>query len=184
MPNSLVSTTRSAYRLFRKFADTLQSPFLLAIRLYWGWQLAQSGWGKLHHIPQVTDFFTSLNIPFSHANAVFVSNLEFFGGIFLILGLASRLTGLVLAGNMLVAYITADPEALGSILSNPGKFYAADPYTFLFASVLMLIFGAGLFSVDAILARIFDRPRAKVRTPWPVTKSSSEASTSAPALAG
>src|ERR1700756_3285403 len=88
VPNRLVSTTSSAYRLFRKSADALQSPFLLVIRLYWGWQLAQSGWGKLHHIPQVTEFFTSLNIPFSHANAVFVSNLEFFGGILLILGLA------------------------------------------------------------------------------------------------
>ena len=48
---------------------------------------------------------------------------------------------------MVVAYITAGRAALGSIQSDPGKFYAADPYTFLFASVLMLIFGAGLFSV-------------------------------------
>ncbi len=182
MPNSLVSTTRSAYRLFRKFADTLQSPFLLAIRLYWGWQLAQSGWGKLHHIPQVTDFFTSLNIPFSHANAVFVSNLEFFGGILLILGLASRLTGLVLTGNMLVAYITADREALGSIFSDPGKFYAADPYTFLFASLIVLVFGAGYLSVDAILDRLAAEREPKVRTPWPMSatplgKVSSSAST-------
>ena len=182
MPNRLISTTRSAYRLFRKFADTLQSPFLLAIRLYWGWQLAQSGWGKLHHIPQVTDFFTSLNIPFSHANAVFVSNLEFFGGILLILGLASRLTGLVLTGNMLVAYITADREALGSIFSDPGKFYAADPYTFLFASLIVLVFGAGYLSVDAILDRIAAERAPKVRSPWPMSattlgKVSSSAST-------
>src|ERR1700741_3103335 len=131
----------------------LQAPFLLVIRLYWGWQLAQSGWGKLHHIPQVTEFFTSLNIPFSHANAVFVSNLEFFGGILLILGLASRITGLVLTANMLVAYITADREALGSIFSDPGKFYAADPYTFLFASLIVLIFGAGFFAVDTPVAK-------------------------------
>src|SRR5947208_4745850 len=175
MPNRYVSTRSSAYRLFRKSATALQSPFLLAIRLYWGWQLAQSGWGKLHNIPQVTDFFTSLNIPFSHANAVFVSNLEFFGGVLLILGLASRITGLVLTVNMLVAYITADREALGSIFSDPGKFYAADPYTFLFASILMLIFGAGLFSADAILARVLNKPQAKVRSVWPSTQSGPEA---------
>ncbi len=173
----------NTYALFSRLSSKLQSPFLLAVRLYWGWQFAQSGWGKLHRLDGVTEFFTSLNIPFPHANAVLVSNLEFFGGLFLILGLASRLTGLVLAGNMLVAYMTADRVALGSILSDPGKFYAADPYTFLFASVLMLIFGAGLFSVDSILARLFDKPRMKVRTPWPTTNSKPEGS-SATALAG
>lgn len=161
----------STYALFSWLSTKLQSPFLLAVRLYWGWQFAQSGWGKLHSLGRVTDFFASLNIPFPHANAILVSNLEFFGGILLILGLGSRLIGMALSGNMLVAYITADREALGSILSDPGKFYAADPYTFLFASVLMLIFGAGLFSVDAILARVFDKPKAKVRTPWPTATS-------------
>src|SRR4051812_20951101 len=170
--------------LFSRLSSKLQSPFLLAVRLYWGWQLAQSGWGKLHSLGRVTEFFATLNIPFPHANAILVSNLEFFGGIFLILGLASRLTGLVLAGNMLVAYITADREALGSILSDPGKFYAADPYTFLFASVLMLIFGAGIFSVDAIMARIFAKPKAKVHTRWPTTKPNIETAASAAALAG
>ena len=174
----------NAFTLFSRLSSKLQSPFLLAVRLYWGWQFTQSGWGKLHRLDGVTEFFTSLNIPFPHANAILVSNLEFFGGMLLILGLASRLTGLVLTGNMLVAYITADREALGSIFSDPGKFYAADPYTFLFASVLMLIFGAGLFSTDVILARVFAKPRTKVRTPWPTTKASTEPSISAKALAG
>ena len=167
------------YRIFSGLSSKLQSPFLLAVRLYWGWQFAQSGWGKLHRLGGVTDFFASLNIPFPHANAILVSNLEFFGGMLLILGLGSRLTGLILSGNMLVAYITADREALGSILSDPGKFYAADPYTFLFASILMLLFGAGLFSADAILGRIFRRPKNKVRTPWPTTAVSSEATSAA-----
>ena len=170
-----------AYALFSRLSSKFQSPFLLAVRLYWGWQFAQSGWGKLHRLDGVTEFFTSLNIPFPHANAILVSNLEFLGGILLILGLASRLTGLVLSGNMLVAYITADREALCSIFSDPGKFYAADPYTFLFASVLMLIFGAGLFSADAILARVFAKPSAKVRTPWPTSKSIIETPSSAAA---
>jgi putative oxidoreductase len=174
----------NAYALFSRLSNKLQSPFLLTVRLYWGWQFAQSGWGKLHRLDGVTEFFTSLNIPFPHANAVLVSNLEFFGGILLILGLASRVTGLVLSGNMLVAYITADRAALGSILSDPGKFYAADPYTFLFASILMLIFGAGLFSVDAILAQVFDKPRVKVRTPWPMTNSNAEGSSAVTTLAG
>ena len=79
---------------------------------------------------------------------------------------------------MLVAYITSDREALSSILSDPGKFYAADPYTFLFASVLMLIFGAGLFSADALFARLTSKRQVKVRTPWPTTTFNPESSSS------
>ena len=146
------------YSRFSALASYLQSPLLLAVRLYWGWQFAQSGWGKLHNIDKITGFFSSLNIPFPAANAHFISGLEFVGGILLILGLGTRLVGLLLAANMFVAYWTADHEALVSIFSDPGKFYVADPYTFLFASLMVLIFGAGLFSLDAALAkRLRDR---------------------------
>ena len=133
--------------------SSLQSPLLLAIRLYWGWQLAQTGWGKMHHIEKITDFFTSLNIPFPAFNAHFIAGLEFFGGILLILGLGSRIVSLLMVGNMLVAYWTADHEALTSIFSDPGKFYVADPFTFLFSSILILVFGAGLFSLDTLIAK-------------------------------
>lgn len=145
------------YQAVSKKLSRLESPFLLAIRLYWGWQFTQTGWGKLQHLPKITSFFSSLGIPFPAFNAHFVSGLEFFGGLLLIVGLASRLTGLLLAGNMLVAYWTADHEALVSIFSDPGKFYAADPYTFLFASLTVLIFGAGIFSVDAFIAKLWKK---------------------------
>ena len=69
------------------------------------------------------------------------------------LGLFSRPIALLLACNMFVAYWTADREALSAIFSDPGKFYAADPYTFLFASLMVLIFGAGFFAVDALVAK-------------------------------
>jgi putative oxidoreductase len=131
----------------------LQSPFLLAIRLYWGWQFAETGWGKMHNIVKLTGFFMSLHILYPAFSACFISGLEFFGGLLLILGLASRLTGFLLAANMLVAYWTADHDALISIFSDPGKFYIADPYTFLFASLMMLIFGAGALSADRFILR-------------------------------
>lgn len=145
------------YARFSKVAAYLYSPFLLAVRLYWGWQFAQTGWGKMHNISKITGFFASLNIPFPSISAHFVSGLEFVGGILLILGLGSRLIGLLLAGNMLVAYWTADHEALTSIFSDPGKFYVADPYTFLFAALMAFIFGAGLFSIDALLAKTLSK---------------------------
>jgi putative oxidoreductase len=147
---------KSLVRLYCKFsiaASYLQSPFLLSVRLYWGWQFAQTGWGKLHHIGNIASFFASLNIPFPAVSAHLIAGLELVGGILLILGLGSRLVGLLLAANMFAAYWTADREALTSIFSDPGKFYVADPYTFLFASLMVVIFGAGLFSLDAILGR-------------------------------
>ena len=172
MRKPVISYVRPPYRLLDRLTDYLQSPFLLAVRLYWGWQFAQSGWGKLHSIPRVTDFFASLNIPFPHANAVLVSNLEFFGGILLIFGLASKFTGLLLTGNMLVAYVTADREALSSVFSDPGKFYVADPYTFLFASLIVLIFGAGVFSLDAVIKRMAAERAPSVRSAWPTSSPS------------
>jgi putative oxidoreductase len=42
---------------------------------------------------------------------------------------------------MIVAYITADREALFSIVSIPDKFIAATPVAFLVASLIVLIFG-------------------------------------------
>ena len=140
------------YRILNKVADALQSPFLLLVRLYWGWQFMQTGWGKLNNLPKVTDFFTTLGIPMPGITAHFIAGLEFAGGILLILGLGSRLIALLLTVNMLVAYITADREALFSVISNPDKFYAAAPYTFLFASLIVLIFGPGRLALDELFA--------------------------------
>ena len=149
--NALVSR---GYRVFVNIANHLQSPFLLLVRLYWGWQFAQAGWGKLHRLPKVTEFFSSLGIPAPHANAVFVSNLEVVGGILLAIGLGSRFISVLLAGDMLVAYLASDRDALRMIFSAPGKFYNADPYTFLFASLIILIFGPGLLSLDALIQKL------------------------------
>jgi putative oxidoreductase len=141
------------YRRITSALSPLQSVMLLAVRLYWGFQFAQTGWGKLHNLAKITAFFASLNSPVPSFTAPFISTLELFGGVLLMLGLLSRPFALLLACNMFVAYWTADREALSAVFSDPGKFYAADPYTFLFASLMVLIFGAGLFAVDTLVAR-------------------------------
>jgi putative oxidoreductase len=153
--NDSLLRLKKLYKTFFYYLSFGQSPFLLFVRLYWGYQLIQSGWGKLHHLDKVTEFFTSLNLPMPAQTAVAISSLEFFGGIFLAIGLLSRLTSLALTINLIVAYITADREALTSIFSDPDKFYAAAPYTFLVASVIVLLFGPGKFAVDTLLNRWF-----------------------------
>ncbi|HXM44908.1 MAG TPA: DoxX family protein [Bryobacteraceae bacterium] len=141
------------YNLLIAAASGLQSPFLLLVRLYWGFQMMQTGWGKLHNLAKVTDFFTSLGIPLPAVNAPFIVGLEFSGGILIMLGLGSRLFALLLTCDMIVAFIAADREALFSIFSDPDKFYAASPYTFLVAFLIVLIFGPGRFSLDALLGK-------------------------------
>ncbi|HUO33403.1 MAG TPA: DoxX family protein [Candidatus Acidoferrum sp.] len=152
---SIVEKLKNLYGLAGRALARLQSPFLLAVRLYWGWQLSETGWGKLHNLPHVVDFFTSLNLPAPGATAVFVSLFEFIGGILLALGFITMPTCIGVVVDMFVAYITADKEAFASFFSDPGKFYNADPYTFLFAGLLILVFGPGKISVDHYLGEFF-----------------------------
>ena len=143
---------RKLYDGFIHAVSNIQSLFLLIVRLYWGWQLALNGWGKLHNLDNVTQFFVSLGLPAPGPTALFVSSFELVGGVLLALGLFSRIAALGIAVDMPVAYVTADREALLAFFSNPGKFYNADPYTFLFAGLLILIFGAGKIALDSLVA--------------------------------
>jgi putative oxidoreductase len=139
--------------------DYLHSPFLLFVRLYWGVQLIQSGWGKLHNLGKVTEFFTSLGLPVPAVTALAISSLELFGGILLALGLLTRPIALVLTINLIMAYVTADREALFSIFTDPDKFYAAAPYTFLIACLIVLLFGGGKITLDNLLGRLLFKPQ-------------------------
>jgi len=161
----MMVTLARLYRMLAVGGDALQSPFLLAVRLYWGWQFAQTGWGKLGNLAKVTNFFTQLGIPAPGLNAGFISTLEFVGGILLAAGLASRLTSLLLAGDMVVAFWVADRQALFSVFSDPDKLYQASAYTFLFAVLIVLIFGPGKLSLDAIIAKKITSPEGNL-TGW------------------
>jgi putative oxidoreductase len=142
------------YDGFVKVVTALQSPFLLLVRVYWGWQLSQNGWAKLHNLPKVTDFFSSLGLPAPHATATLVSSFEFVCGILLALGLLSRIAALGLVIDMFTAYWTADHEALLAFISDPDKFQNAASFIYLFVGLLILIFGAGKISLDHLLDRL------------------------------
>ena len=149
----MFNQVRTAYEWFASLASRLQNLLLLLIRLYWGWQFAQDGWGKLTHLGRVTDYFTQLNLPAPHTTALFVSLVELIGGVLFAAGVATRLTALVLFINMTVAFWTAEKDAFLGVLSNPDKFQAADAYNYWFAALLILILGPGLFAVDTFFKR-------------------------------
>jgi putative oxidoreductase len=151
----LVGDLKNAYLGFAAVAGRLQNPLLLAIRLYWGWQFAQDGWGKLTHLDKVTDFFASLNLPAPHMTALSCASIEFFGGILFAFGVLSRLTSLVLFVNMTMAYLSVPDDRVNfsHILSKPEDFYGASPYTYWFAALLILILGPGAIALDTFLLR-------------------------------
>ncbi len=159
--SKLISKVLQWHCQFFTLVSYLQSPFLLIVRLYWGWQLAQSGWGKLHNLSNVAEYFGSLGLPMPAQMAAFIACVEFFGGIFLALGLASRITGLVLTVNLTMAYVIGDREALLSFFSDPDKFVAAAPFAFLMVALIVLIFGAGRISADTAIAFLFGPARVK-----------------------
>ncbi len=159
--SKLISKALQWYCQFFTLVSYSKSPFLLLVRLYWGWQLAQSGWGKLHHLSSVGEYFATLGLPMPAQMAVFIASVEFFGGIFLALGLASRMTGLVLTVNLTMAYLIGDREALLSFFSDPDKFTAAAPFAFLVVALVVLIFGAGRISADTAIAFLLGSARVK-----------------------
>ncbi len=138
---------------FDGVANYLQSPLLLVIRLYWGWSFAQTGWGKLMHLDRTAGFFESLNIPAPKLNAIMAGSTECLGGILLALGLFARPASVPLIFCMLVAYWTADHDAVVAITSDPDKFVTATPFLFLLAALLVLAFGPGKLALDAWLGR-------------------------------
>ena len=134
--------------------DNLRDPLLLVLRLMFGWQLFETGKGKLENIDRFADFLTHLHIPMPDANARFVATLECVGGLLLLLGLAARLIAIPLTINFTVAYLTADHEAVVNFFKDQDAFTSAAPFLYLLVSLIVLAFGPGLFSLDEVISRM------------------------------
>jgi putative oxidoreductase len=149
----------SFYTLFIRLASTLQSPLLLLIRLYIGYQCIISGWAHLHHVSQMTAFFTQLHIPAPKLNVYVCGSTELVGGALLLVGLCSRPVALILAFNFVVAMLTVELSNFDSSFSELGHKIWQDQspilgdtaFPFLVTSILVLIFGPGHFSLDGLI---------------------------------
>ena len=138
---------------FDSVAAYLQSPLLLVIRLYWGISFVQTGWGKLMHLDRTAGYFADLGIPLPKLNALMAGATECGGRALLALGFFARPVAVPLIFCMGVAYATAEKEALMAITSDPDKFTSATPFLFLLAALVVLAFGPGRLSLDAVLRK-------------------------------
>jgi len=144
-------------KIIYRFLSAIQHPFLLLLRLYWGFSFFQTGWGKFHNMSNVVEFFTSLGIPFPQYNATLVASVETVGGLCLLFGLFARLVSVPLAINMIVALLTAHSKETFNLFQDPNAFLAEEPILFLNAALIIMLFGPGLFSLDALRCWIKNR---------------------------
>lgn len=125
---------------------------ILLVRLAVGVLFFESGRGKLFYkLDELGAYFVQLGIPLPHVNAFMVASVELIGGIFLIVGFATRIVSAPLAFIMLVAILTAQIQNVKTV----GDFFYL-PEVLLLVIFLWLIFsGSGRLALDGIIARKF-----------------------------
>ncbi len=121
----------------------------LFARLVVGWVFLWSGWGKLNSLPAITENFVSWGIPFPHILTPFVSGVEFFGGILLLLGLMTRISAGALGVTMMVAIKSAKWDQVDSLETLLGF----DETEYLALFLWLAVAGAGTVSLDWLLKR-------------------------------
>jgi putative oxidoreductase len=121
----------------------------LFARIVVGWVFLWSGWGKLTHLPLVTENFVGWGIPAPGILAPFVSGVEFFGGILLLIGLLTRISAGALGVVMIVAVKSAMWEEVDSLQTLLGL----EEIMYLAIFLWLAIDGAGRVSVDRLLER-------------------------------
>jgi len=162
---SSIDSVRRGRALALKLAAALAFIAPLLTRLLMGQAFHQTGAGKIENFANTVSFFSELGIPFPEANAFFVSRLEFWGGILLVVGLATRLVAAGLASTMVVALATADRATFLDALRGTGDAGLTDvvPLVYLLFLGWLVLCGPGALSLDALVVRRLERPPSRQR---------------------
>ena len=116
-------------------------------RLTVGWVFFQSGWGKLHDLAKVTDYFTELGLPAPAFQATLASTTEFVCGTLLLVGLATRFAAVPLMITMTVALRTA----LWSQIDSLGSLFGLAEFLYIALLLWLATSGAGPLSLDWLI---------------------------------
>ncbi len=121
----------------------------LISRITIGGIFIQAGWGKLHNLGKVAEFFASLGIPAPSLQAPFVATVEFVGGILVLVGFFTRAAAIPLIGTMVVAIATAKMADVHEY----SDFLNLSEYLFIVILLWLVVKGAGAVSLDRALCR-------------------------------
>jgi putative oxidoreductase len=151
---ALLDTVKT-YR--RKALDILANQKSLALllgRFAVGFLFLSTGWGKVHSLDKVTEFFIELHIPAPGFHAVLVGYSELLCGAALVIGLLTRLATIPLIVSMIVAILTAKLKDLHGFFDLIGF----EEFTYLIILVMIAILGPGNWAVDRILGKKLGDP--------------------------
>lgn len=146
----MLNTVEKALLRLRAVGDKLAFLGPTLARLTVGLVFIGTGWGKLHSLGDVTDFFASLHIPAPGFNARLAASTEFFGGILVLIGLGTRLAALALGFTMVVAIITAKRADITGLTALVGF----EEWSYLVFFIWLAVAGAGPLSLDAMANRL------------------------------
>ncbi len=138
-----------------RFGNALQFAAPLLTRLMVGITFFYTGLGKLQNLDRTASFFSDLGIPFPGANAIFISSLEFIGGLGLIAGLGTRIFAALLSSTMVVALLTADKETFVSKF--PADLTEVAPAVLLLLLFWLMLYGPGAASLDRLIRYLVRR---------------------------
>ena len=121
---------------------------LLVVRLVLGTIFIAHGGQKIFTMgfDGVAGGFAQMGVPMAEVMGPFVALLEFFGGFAIIAGVLTRLVSLGLASNMVGAMVLVHAP---NGFFNPGGIEF--PLSLLGSAILLVITGAGSWSIDAIV---------------------------------
>jgi putative oxidoreductase len=129
-------------------------PYLALVpRVWMGANMIVHGYPKLKNIKETaTETKQTLGIP---AKATYTAAvLEFFGGIFLIIGLIVPIVALFFAIFMIANVIMKKRKMNAAYISTSKASYEID-ITYLIISIILIVLGAGSLSIDSVIGLIW-----------------------------
>jgi putative oxidoreductase len=151
--NRMLNVAVNLWTLAARIGNALSwlSPSLA--RMTVGWVFFQSGWGKLHDLAKVTDYFVQLGLPAPAFQAQLTATTEFVCGSLLLLGLCTRFAVVPLTITMIVAIRTA----LWSQVDSLGALFGLAEFLYIALLLGLATNGGGPLSVDWLLEHRTER---------------------------
>ena len=136
-----------------RLAAAWQDFLLLCARILIGWIFVLYGWGKVTNVPGFIK--SSLGgVPFADVLGYIAAPVEFFGGVLILLGLATRYASLmVLAFTVAATLIGHRYWELSGAQFNANRVHFWKNITMLGGLLLLFVAGPGRWSIDRFLAR-------------------------------